>query len=117
MRPIHLFAKLLNSPCSGSGLINNGDVEYDWQKLPVPVYPAELYFDDPNLMESGMENQQNKGDTSQPQLSGNAQQPPRHETRSERLQRIRAEIDAGVYETNEKLEAAVDRMLGVFSDL
>lgn len=34
------------------------------------------------------------------------------ETRAERLARIQREIAAGTYETPEKLEAAIDRMLG-----
>ncbi len=33
------------------------------------------------------------------------------ESRAERLARIKAEIDAGTYDTDEKLESAVDRML------
>lgn len=33
------------------------------------------------------------------------------ETRTEKLARIRAEIESGAYDTDEKLEAAVDRML------
>ncbi len=34
------------------------------------------------------------------------------EVRAERLAQIKAEIDAGTYETDEKLEAALSRMLG-----
>lgn len=34
------------------------------------------------------------------------------ELRSERLAQIKADIDAGVYETPEKLEAALTKMLG-----
>ncbi len=38
------------------------------------------------------------------------------ETRAERLARIKREIEAGTYETPEKLDAAIERMLGVFAD-
>lgn len=38
------------------------------------------------------------------------------ETLDERLARIRAEIDSGLYETPEKLEIAISRMLGVITD-
>lgn len=34
-----------------------------------------------------------------------------NESRAERLARIKAEIDAGTYETEDKLESAVERML------
>ncbi len=38
------------------------------------------------------------------------------ETRAERVERIRREIQAGTYETPEKLEAAIDRMMGILLD-
>ena len=38
------------------------------------------------------------------------------ETIEERLARIKAEIEAGVYETPEKLEIAIDRMFGAISE-
>lgn len=38
------------------------------------------------------------------------------ETIDERLARIKAEIESGVYETPEKLEIAIDRMFGVITD-
>jgi len=34
------------------------------------------------------------------------------ETREERLERIRAEIAAGTYDTDEKLDIAIERMIG-----
>ena len=37
--------------------------------------------------------------------------PMQAESRAERLARIKAEIDAGTYETDDKLESAVERML------
>jgi|GEM_PF-2397718 len=38
------------------------------------------------------------------------------ETRAQRIERIRREIQAGTYDTPEKLEAAIDRMMGVLAD-
>ena len=43
-------------------------------------------------------------------------QPQQAETRAERLARIKQEIEAGTYDTPEKLEAAIDRMMGVLID-
>lgn len=47
---------------------------------------------------------------------GGMPQPSQPETIEQKLARIRAEIDAGVYETPEKLEIAISRMLGVIGD-
>ena len=41
---------------------------------------------------------------------------PEVESHEERLARIKAEIEAGVYETPEKLEIAIDRMFGTLVD-
>lgn len=38
------------------------------------------------------------------------------ESREEKLARIRAEIEAGVYETPEKFEIAISRLLGIHAD-
>lgn len=38
------------------------------------------------------------------------------ESREEKLARIRAEIEAGVYETPEKFEIAISRLLGMHAD-
>lgn len=38
------------------------------------------------------------------------------ESRQERLARIKREIEAGTYETADKLEAAIEKMLGVLAD-
>jgi hypothetical protein len=56
-------------------------------------------------------------ESSQPKPTGSTNAPaPGPETRAQRLERIKREIAAGVYETPEKLEAAVERMLGVLID-
>ena len=50
------------------------------------------------------------------QDASNSPQSRQGETRAERLQRIRREIELGIYETPEKLEKAIDRMMGVIVD-
>jgi hypothetical protein len=56
-------------------------------------------------------------ESSQPKPVASANPPsPEQETRAQRLERIKREIEAGSYDTPEKLEAAVERMLGVLID-
>ncbi|SFI77901.1 flagellar biosynthesis anti-sigma factor FlgM [Planctomicrobium piriforme] len=52
----------------------------------------------------------------EPQSGSAAEAQVQPETRQQRLERIRREIQAGTYETPEKLEAAIERMLGVLVD-
>lgn len=92
-----------------------GDLAYnDRQKLPLGLRPQEGATL-PEGFEFVVEPQQPKRDPSDsPRLEpGSAKA---GETRSQRLARIRREIEAGEYETPEKLEAAVERMLGVLAD-
>jgi hypothetical protein len=117
MRPFHLFLHDLLSPCSSPGLIKNGDVGYDRQELPVeavrPSRPALLGAQEIEMKPEQPQRDASNQSGSFPPAGGQDFQP---ETRAERLERIRLEIEAGTYETPEKLEAAVDRMLGVLTD-
>ncbi len=95
-------------------LIACTDLSYDRQFL-----PDEVFFDHgdttPNSGEAEMDRK--RPDRTQPHQDNHNSEPiPSPETREERLERIRAEIDSGVYETPEKLEIAISRMLGVISD-
>lgn len=117
MRPFHIFLHGLFSPCSNPGLIKNGDVGYDRQQLPV----QDAVLNRPTLLDAQeveMKPEQPQGDAlnecvSPPRSDGRDFHP---ETRAERLERIRLEIETGAYETPEKLERAVERMLGVLTD-
>lgn len=137
MRPLHRFSDWLDdsssdsSPCSDSGLIHNRGVGYHRPKLPDRSAPVEMPFGPNELAdrngdlspagdeltadrEAEMEHRRPQAETPdgrRPDAADNGS-----ETRAQRLQRIRREIELGTYETPEKLEAALDRMFGVLID-
>lgn len=107
-------------------LIACGDVSYDQQILPVEVcfhHDRDLSTNHDSL-NGEAEMDQTRSNRSDPgQVSGQSSnidmardKSSEPETIEERLARIKAEIEAGVYETPEKLEIAIDRMFGAFSE-
>ncbi|QDT32262.1 hypothetical protein [Thalassoglobus polymorphus] len=95
-------------------LIACTDLSYDRQFL-----PNEVFFENGNVFPNSGEAEMDRKrpDRTQPHQDNlDSEAVPSAETREERLARIRAEIDSGVYETPEKLEIAISRMLGVISD-
>lgn len=118
MRPYASFGQffLLHSS-EDHGLPPGEPVVYNSrQNLPLPVCPEEGGSDKSPTPEGAMKPSR-PDKTSVPDATstaGDAGNP--RETRAERLARIKREIEAGTYETPDKLEAAVERMLGVLSD-
>ncbi len=116
MRPLFpLFDALVSlNTISQTPLIAGTDLGYDRQFLPVEVFLGHGE-PIPNSGESEMVRERSNRTTSDQKTDQNMpnSQP---ETRQERLARIRAEIDSGAYETPEKLEIAISRMLGVLTD-
>ncbi|MBT5019782.1 hypothetical protein OAF42_03050 [Planctomicrobium sp.] len=107
-------------------LIACGDVGYDQQILPVEVcfhHDRDLSTNHDSLngeaeMDRKGSNRTNPnqvpGQPSNTDMARDKSSDP--ETIEERLARIKAEIEAGVYETPEKLEIAIDRMFGAISE-
>lgn len=116
MRPLFpLFDALVGlNTISQTPLIAGPDLGYDRQYLPV-----EAFLDHgepiPTFGEAEMDRKRSNR-TNSDQKTDQSMSDPQPETRQERLARIRAEIDSGVYETPEKLEIAISRMLGVLTD-
>ena len=104
-RPLFIFSS--DEP----GLIHLEFLTYNQQELPdcdpclksAEVFPEGEADEMPAERPSENENLR----------EGSGRRVCRPETRDERLARIRSEIESGVYETDEKLELAIDRMLGV----
>lgn len=109
-------------------LIASSHVGYDRRMLPVDVevdhrenrlinplpYSGEAEMDRDRSDHSTSDSPSHRIDQANNGSEGGFQEQP--ETIDERLARIRAEIAAGVYETPEKLEIAVSRMLGLPTD-
>lgn len=116
MRPIFpLFDALVSlNTLTQAPLIAGPDLGYDRQFLPV-----EAFLDHgepiPTSGEAEMDRKRSNQTNSDPKTD-QSMSDPQPETRQERLARIRAEIDSGVYETPEKLEIAISRMMGVLTD-
>ena len=116
MRPLFpLFDALVNLNSLGQvPLIAGTDLGYDRQFLPI-----EAFLDHgepiPTSGEAEMDRRPSNH-TNSDRNSAHSMTDPQPETRQERLARIRAEIDSGLYETPEKLEIAISRMLGVLID-
>jgi len=102
-----------NELAANPGLSLTGDLVYnDRQKLPltgrVPLSSVGTSFTSEADMKPARPKQSTSSSsgTSLSQAAGT-------ETRAQRLARIRREIEEGTYETEEKLERAIERMLGV----
>ena len=81
---------------------------------PQPVYPrlAEYTVDASRTVQSGAPRDQVEISPLGQMLDGISQLP---EIRHEKVEAIRQQIAAGTYETTEKLELALDRMMDEFS--
>lgn len=119
MRPRFYFdADCAMSSVSGphfqTPLIETGNLRYDRQNLPEQTesHPGAGLE---QLREAEMDRKRPEPSIppTQPNASSVEGEP---ETRAQRLARIRAEIEAGVYETPEKLEIALGRMFGTLLD-
>lgn len=119
MRP-HIFSDSPSAsiPSFESGLPQTSGMDYNHrQELPVEGPATRRLLPQVQRREAGME-------SSRPQSSSpgtlaqksTASQEVRPETRAERLARIRREIEAGTYETREKMEIAIDRLFGAMVD-
>ncbi|WP_437205097.1 hypothetical protein [Planctomicrobium sp. SH664] len=98
------------------GLPSSGDVVYNHLQN-LPVYRTQIAGKTSGQApEAVMETYQNPQDRSNSPATGPASERSQGETRAQRLARIRREIQSGTYETPEKLEAAIERMLGVLVD-
>lgn len=119
MRPTFVILDLLASLSRSTGsmaeqtLLTAPLLGYDRCILPVGVC-----FDQGNVVpfqgEAEMERKRPEKGEHPPQDMASAKSEP--ETREQRLARIRAEIEAGEYETPEKLEIAIGRMLGAMTE-
>jgi len=106
----------LSATCTNPGLSLSWHLVYnDWQKLPIagaspsPVCGTSLPSE--AAMKSARPESHPVASPSRDAKSVKA-----GETRAERLARIKQEIEAGTYDSDEKLEKAIDRMLGVLMD-
>ena len=114
MRPTTAFERFAQFiSAAQSGLPCSGDVVYNHlQNLPVSTR-LEAGRPSGQSPKAAMEPIHTKRDELKTRAADQAPVPPGGETRAQRLARIRREIQDGVYETPEKLEAAIERMLGV----
>jgi anti-sigma28 factor (negative regulator of flagellin synthesis) len=107
-------------PCASAaagedGLPDFGQSVYnDRQNLPQPQRSSSVPSGQPVIPEAPMKPARSQ--TQAPATVPATRGPASVETRAERLERIKREIAAGTYETPEKLEAAIERMLGVLID-
>lgn len=115
MRPINSFEGVsLISACFNSGLPLSGTVVYnEWQKLPLSGPVPQNWSGISSTPKAAMkparsEQTSNNSPALEPSPNGRAV-----ETRAQRLERIKREIQNGTYESEEKLEKAIERMLGV----
>jgi hypothetical protein len=118
MRPchtFHLFAELQQLP--EAGLSRTASIDYNHRQI-LPLWNRPVPGDSrDSLSTEAVMNRRRKQPGSQPAESAEAiAQQPVPETRAAKLERIRREIQAGTYETPEKLETAIGRMLGVLID-
>lgn len=116
MRPLFpLFDALVGlNTFAQMPLIAGTDLGYDRQFLPV-----EAFLDHGEPIPTSGEAEMDRKPSNRTNSDPNSEQSMsdlQPETRQERLARIRAEIDSGAYETPEKLEIAISRMLGVLVD-
>jgi len=109
MRPASLaFNNLLVSHVAvGHGLLALSNLRYDRQIVPDIDHTAMGQLT-PITGKANVDQERPQSEPQSPKSPAS-----REETRAERLARIKAEIEAGEYETEEKLEKAIDRMLGV----
>ncbi|WP_437228876.1 hypothetical protein SH661x_001132 [Planctomicrobium sp. SH661] len=101
------------------GLSQTGELNYTgWQKLPEAgecLHGATTTSKTPEAaMKSARPDSKKPG--SIPTANAAPGVPGSHETRAQRLERIKREIADGTYESEEKLERAIERMLGVLVD-
>ena len=118
----------VSNASSGHGLPQHGDLDYTLQrKLPIPSTLNVRQLSESSLREAEMEPTRRQNSPSPPASSPGSSDDPqpsddpqrvesRMETRAERLARIRREIEAVTYETPEKLEQALERMMGILVD-
>ncbi|WP_437186456.1 flagellar biosynthesis anti-sigma factor FlgM [Planctomicrobium sp. SH668] len=118
MRPTCNFGRFsfLSSP-SNPGLLKSWSLVYnEWQILPVREKTRSVhgsFFPD---TEAAMKPAGQNAKTDLSSATEQSQDRPSVETRAQRLERIKREIASGTYETEEKLERAIERMLGVLVD-
>jgi len=121
MRPANFHNRIssFNAATTGSsipGLSPQRGLDYNHrQKLPSWNGPA--WGSDESPLPVGAAMASSRKSTTNP--SGGAESPHSSggmETRTQRLERIRREIQAGTYETPEKLDAAIERMMGILVD-
>lgn len=115
MRPVSIHSSwFLFFASPNPGLPGNAGGGYNHRRN-LPVLPEVSREGAPTGPEFEMKRQSGKSRDAHP---GGRENVPASaaETRADRLARIQREIAAGTYETPEKLEAAVERMLGVLAE-
>ncbi len=121
MRPAQsLINALLSHTASVDlALIAWGQFRYTRQELPVTGSLHVSRFEHLFSSEAAMKPQPPQSDknfANEDSTSQNeADAPAKPESRADKLARIRAEINAGTYDTEEKMEAALDRLIGRIS--
>lgn len=119
MRPCHsaidCSAEISHSE---AGLPHTPRVDYNHrQDLPVRDSATRRALPQCQRREPVMKSSRPDSPSPKPVETGHSEPKGRSpESRAERLARIRREIAAGTYETQEKLEAAIDRLIGVLAD-
>jgi len=114
MRPAHNNSKSTVSLLTASlpALIEAGIIGYSRQTLPASADGITAFRHTLTPSEDDMPEQspkENEASETINRIDGPGQPV---ETRAEKLARIKAEIEAGTYDTDEKLEASIDRMFG-----
>lgn len=124
MRPNHFTNRITFSELSATndgkfkhGLFLTIRVDYNHQqKLPLEFGPVRGGDGSVLPSEAAMKSSRNSQPSAPRRPDVPSQHPGEGETRAQRLERIRREIQDGTYETPEKLDAAIERMLGILSD-
>ncbi|WP_437194167.1 hypothetical protein [Planctomicrobium sp. SH527] len=99
------------------GLFLAGGLDYNnRQILPLMIGPVQGNDGSSLPSEAVMKRSRKSLPNSSANSGESAQGSTSVETRAERLARIKREIEAGTYETPEKLDAAIERMLGILAD-